>query len=53
MAFLVLFLCVACVRYETPKLPAFTDDKISYEQFMQKRDELAKKIKLHRNKYPD
>lgn len=41
---LSLLACIACERYETPPLPAFSDDKISYEQVLKKKNQLKEKF---------
>lgn len=40
-----LLLCTACERYKTPSLPEFSDDKVSYEQVIEKKELLKKKFK--------
>lgn len=48
MPFLLLpFFCIliSCDSYKTPQLPSFSDDQISYEDIMEKRERLREKIK--------
>lgn len=40
-----LLLCAACERYKTPELPEFSDDKVSYEQIIEKKEMLKNKFK--------
>lgn len=50
MPFFLFLFCIACERYETPKLPAFSDDTVSYEQLIEKKKLLEERVK--RNTQP-
>jgi hypothetical protein len=44
--FTIFFFCIACSKYETVELPSLNAKSFSYEEMMNKKDELEKRREL-------